>query len=373
MTVLASIGRTTLPQEFFDVTSRQLLIQPEPQYAHARLIMSAIQMEIDTVVGGLPIPGRDIPSSGAPYSSFEEQQMMLADPFYTQAIKVDATFMEGQGGLPVGHTLRFNRPRFMNTTYTFASREVSSGTVISTTPVNVGSEQVELTIKRYVGPLDPNTSLPAPIGISRFDAARSVHSIPAVREMHFKRDFDKTIDTFGVTLFDSVVSTNVLYPDGMTANNDALNAGDFPFTYALLRKMERQLVTTYIPRFPNGKYMAILTPLQVEQLTRDAEYQRLAVFTPPKNPLLVGSYVGSIGNVDVFQSATLTQTANSNSVTIHYAQMFGPGMVGVAPGEMPRVVPNVQDNYGEDPIAVWLFYCAFGVLDNRFGVSGRSC
>lgn len=370
MTILQSIGRDNLPAEFYDVTSRQLLIQPEPMYAHARLILQAISMELDTSADLVPMAGRDLPGGASSYPPFDSQQLALDQPFYTDAIKVVPDFL-AMGGLPVGHALRMNRPRFRNTTYTMASREIPKGTSISTTPVKVGSDQVEITIKLYGGPLDENGVI-APLGISHFDAKRSVHSLPSVREMHFKQDFHKTLDTFGVTLFDAVDSGNILYNDGMTADNDSVVAGDFPFTFALLMKMQRKLDDLSIPLFGNGKRMAVLSTLQAEQLARDPEWQRLSVFTPSKNPLLVGSYVGTVGQLDVFKSATATRTNNSSSVPIHRAQMFGPGMVGVGPGAMPRVVSNVQDNYGLDPIAIWLFPCAFGVLDGRFGVSGRS-
>jgi hypothetical protein len=39
---------------------------------------------------------------------------------------------------------------------------------------------------------------------------------------------------------------------------------------------------------------------------------------------------------------------------------------------MPRVVPSTNDNYGETVYAIWIWYAAFQVLDNRFGRSVRS-
>ena len=56
------ISRATNPQEFFDVTSSLLLIKPEPQYLHARLILSALAMKLGDggMDMGLPIDGRDI-------------------------------------------------------------------------------------------------------------------------------------------------------------------------------------------------------------------------------------------------------------------------------------------------------------------------
>lgn len=373
MTTVASLGRAELPQEFFDFTSTQLLIQPEPQYLHARLFREAMRMEMDRRASMLGLPGRDLVDKSANYLQLDQMQLELSDRLYAEAVKVDLSFMDSPlGQLPIGHIMRLNRPQFINTTYTLASREIAAGRVIGTTPIKVGSDQVEFRIARYGGPLDPVSGQVAPIGISRFDAQRSVHSLPAIRDLQFKRDYDRFIDSVGVALFDAVDPSNVIYNDGFTADNDMQGAGDSPFSYALLRHMDRRLEETNIPRFSNGRRMAILTPLQAEQLGRDAEYERLAQFVAPKNPLLIASYFGTVANVDIFRSNTLTIVANGNGVPVHRAQMIGPGLAGCAPGEMPRVVANTNDNYGEDPIAIWLQYAAFATLDARFGVSGRS-
>jgi hypothetical protein len=370
---IQSVGRADLPQEFFDFTSAQLLIQPEPQYLHARLIREAMRMEMDKRAASLGLPGRELMDKSANYLQMEELQLELSDRLYAAAIKVDLSFMDSPlGRLPIGHIMRLNRPQFVNTTYTLASREIAPGKIISTTPITVGSDQVEFRIARYGGPINASSGIVSPIGISRFDAQRSVHSLPAVRDLQFKRDYDRFIDAVGVALFDAVDSGNILYNDGFAQDNDMQQAADSPFSYALLRKMELQLDTLNIPFFANGRRMAILTPLQGMQLERDSEYQRLSQFIPPKNPILLSSYVRTIGNVDVFRSNTLTIVNNAQSVPVHRAQMIGPGIAGVAPGEMPRIVANTNDNYGEDPIAIWLQYCAFATLDARFGVSGRS-
>lgn len=368
------ISRATNPQEFFDVTSQLLLIKPEPQYLHARLILSALSMKLGDggMDLGLPIDGRDLPGGVTDnYLGLDQMQFDLSDPIAEAAIRVVPDFNSPMYKQP-GHVVRFNRPKFQDTTYTMASRHVAPGATISTTPMNVLSEQVPLEVKRWAGPYDPNQSAVAPLGIDRFDAGRALHSFSTIAELHFTRDFHKTVDAFGVGLWNSVQSANVIYPDGMTADNDALTAGSFPMDYATIAKASRTLDLLSIPYFPNGRRIAVLTVLQCEQLTRDPEYQRLAVFEKDFNPLFKGSYVGSIGQVDILKSVTLTTSSNSSSVAVQYGQMFGPGMVGVGPADMPRVVPNTQDNYGENSLAIWLWYCAFGVLDDSFGLSVRT-
>ena len=369
-----SIGRASLPQEFFDVTTALLLKQPQPQFLHARLILAALSMELD-MVGAQPLnlSGRSMPDAGAPYMGLADMQFELDDPIYPKAITVDTTFLtNGIRGEPVGHTLRINRPQFTDTVYTQESREIPAGSVIATTPIGVGSDQVSLTVKRYGGPYDSVNQRVAPLSIERFDAAHGIHSLKAIRELHLTRDFHKWLDVVGVGLFDSVQASNVIYPQGMIADNDSQVQGDFPMSYAQILVGVRTLDTLGIPLFDNGKRCCLLTPLQAEQLVRDPEWRQQVVFQPTKNSILVGTYVGTVGQVEVFKSVTLNAPLNSNGVPVNRGQMFGPGMVGMAPAEMPRTVTNAQDNYGENPMVIWLFYNAFGVLDSRFGVSLRS-
>lgn len=363
---MGNISRATLPQEFYDITSAQLLIQPEPQYLHALLVKSAFDAELSAMSVGLQIPGRDFPVSGAAYADIEAARLSLSDPILSGALKVQNEF----GQEMIGHTIRINRPKYTESTYTQASRRVPVGTTFPTTPINVESEQVSMTIDRFAGPYDNTAAAVRPYGIERFDANRGVHNMAAVREHFFKRDFDKSIDKFVVDLYDQAATT--IYPVGMTAVNDSLAVGDYPFSYDQVRRVRTSMDTANIPKFPDGHRMMVITPLQQEQLEADPEYQRLGRYTPQFNPLFLKSYVNTVGNFHIFTSNTLATTANSNSIPIQYGQAFGPQMVGMGAQGVPRVVPSTNDNYGETVYAIWIWYAAFQVLDNRFGRSVRS-
>jgi hypothetical protein len=367
------IQRATLPAEFYDRTSEKLLISPEPQYLHARLILSALSMSLDSMAGAniaLPIPGRAIPDVGGDYRKLQDMQFMLSDPIAEEAIVVVNDFSQEKPA--PGHVIRFNRPRFTNTTYTFASREVPAGSTISTTPISVGSDQVELTVKRWAGPYDSTNSRVAPYAVSRFDAERSIHPLAKIADLHFTRDFHRTVDGFGVSLFDTVRSANIVYPTGISAVNDMLAVGSNPMDFETLLRAEKVLNDANIPAFGDGKRIAVLTTLQCLQLARDPEFRQSAVFVPELNPLIQGSYFKTVSKTHIYQSTTLNQTNNSSSVPIQYGQMFGPGMVGVGAAGMPRVASSANDNFGEDPMAIWLWYATFGVLDDSFGVSIRT-
>lgn len=378
MTTLASFSRGNLPDEFYDVTGRLLLKQPESQYLYYYLLSTALGasfaadgMEV------LPLGGRDIITGGDPsYINLQDMQLELEPQFdYSEVFEVDTSFKRSAGGIwAPGHTVRLNRPRFTDSTYTMASREIPRGKVISKVPISVGSDQTELTIKLYGGPLGPLGEV-QPYAINRLDAHRSVHSLPAIRKLHFTRDYHKTLDSFAVQLLDAVAAGNTFWAAGMVDDNSAVVANDFPMSYELLTRMKLRLDSTNIPKFPNGKRPCVMTPLQTQQLGRDPEFQRLAVFdvgAAPKNPLMRANWYASIQGVDIFQSTTISQVTNTNSIKVHYAQMFAPGALGAAPGNMPEIATNTDDNYGEDPMAIWKQYFALANLDDRFSVSGRS-
>lgn len=365
---MSSFSRGTVPQWFLDIISMALLVQPEPEYFHAGLFMNSLNVALDTAQGiGLPIPGRVFGTEGGALSkSFEEMQLMLnedRDPAWSDAIMVVPEL-----GKQVGHTIKINRPKFENSTYSRAARRAPVGKTFSTTPIGETFEQAQITIDRFAGPYSNDQADIAPYGFERFDASRSLIAFNEVKKLYLVRDWRRTIDAFGVSLFDQVnTSTGIIRPGTMTADNDSVLAGDFPMSYAVLTEIEDSLKSANIPRFENGKYMLVLHPRQVKQLKRDAEYQRLATYHQDYNPLFKKNYVSSIEAFDIFESTTLTSVVNSNSVRIYYGQAFGPGMVGAGVGMAPEVRHNTQDNYGETGLLIWLAYLGLEVLDDRFG------
>lgn len=362
---MALIDRASLPEEFFDITSAMLLVQPEPQYFHAQLFKQALSAAMQLPAGGpmgLQVANRPIQDGGAAYTSAMYDRLMLSQPdaVYGQAIIVEPAL-----GQRVGHTVRINRPKFGSGGFTLASREVASGTSISSTAIDLSSEQVTLTLKRYAGPYDSVNNNVAPFAVDKLDASRSVHSVSQIVGKHMQRDLDKWLDSVVVALMNSGSTT--LYPQGFAADNDSSVAGDMPGDIELLFRAEEKLKNASIPRFSNGRYMAIISPTFSRQLKGDPQFNQLSRYFPQTNPLYQ-SYVATVGMLDVFESTTLTSTVNGNSVPVFTSQVFGPGFIGAGAGRLPEVMPNSQDNYGETALIIWLAYLAFGVLDNRFGI-----
>lgn len=364
---MAIIDRASIPEEFFDITSAMLLVQPEPQYLHALLFKQALSaaMNIEGMGSmGLQVGNRPIPAGGAAYTNAVYDRLTLAtpDPVWSQAV-----ILEPKLGERVGHTVRINRPKFGSGGFTLALREVASGSQISTTAIDLSSEQVTLTLKRYAGPYDSTNSNIAPYAVDKLDATRSVHSISAMVGKHMQRDLDKWLDSVIVTLMNSGSTT--LWPTGFTADNQSIVAGDMPADVDLLFRAEETLKLANIPRFSNGRYMAMVSPTFSRQLKNDPQFARFVRYFQGTNPIYQ-SYCGSVGGIDIFESTTLTSTLNGNSpnIPVFTSQVFGPGMVGAGAGRLPEVMPNTQDNYGEQALLIWVAYLAFGVLDNRMAV-----
>src|SRR5689334_1779225 len=143
------VARASLGQEFEDRTSPKLLRQPEPQYLYAILWKMALNVAFARESGNLNWRQPEVGTGGVGYPEADADRLALADPIYSDTF-VNVSELNER----LGHTIRINRPLFANTTYTQTSREIANGTLISTTPINFGSEQVSVTTKRWGGPYD---------------------------------------------------------------------------------------------------------------------------------------------------------------------------------------------------------------------------
>ncbi len=359
---MASYQRATLPENFFDITSDMLLVQPEPQYLYAQLWLSAMGASLNQ--GSVGLNGRSLPSAGAQYSSAERDRLALADPLSAQifAAKVDFNARPG-------NTIRINRPAFANTTYTQASRLIATGATISQTGITVGSEQTNLTLYNFGGPYSSATSAVAPYAIQSFDSNMGVHAAASIHGTHLKRDCHRFIDAVQVALLDTAATA--VYPEGMSAVDGATAVGSFPFTMEQMSRTEQLMDEANLPTFPDGFRLLVLTPTQCKQLKDDAQFMRYAQAHPQFNALFP-QYLTSCGKFHIFKSNTLSTATNSSSVAIHRGHAIAPGCLMAGMGRPLRVVENTNDNYGETHLLVWLGDLAFGLADNRFVYSVRS-
>lgn len=352
-----SLSRATLPEEFYDFTSAQLLAQPEPQYAYALMFLRAMNINLSQSAN-LAMPGRDAMGNGGGYRDVAADRLELeADRLSSDLFAAKHNFRASPG-----HTIRFNRPLFADTTYTEDSRLVATGASISTEAIAVGSEQVPLTVKRYAGPYDSANTRVAPLAVEAFDATMGVHDMYDMAGVHFVRDFHKFLDSVWVTLADN--GANVIWPDGISAAND-MTSKDYPLTYEQISRASKKADKLSLPRMGDGKRLMVVTPDGKRQLKDDPQFAAYAKENRDTNPIFPG-WFASLDDVHMLCSNTLTQSDNSSSVEVHTGHLIAPGAFLGGIGRPPRVAPSTDDNYGETVKAVWIADLAMGLADSSF-------
>lgn len=351
------ISRDQLPEEFYDRTSAQLLTQPVPMYLYARLFLRAMNITL-APPGEAGLPGRGVPGQGAPYSDPDQDKLMLSDDLATDLYAVKADY----NGEP-GHTIKFNRPKYETTTYTQASREIGVNQTISVVPTDAGSEQAALTIKRFAGPYDQTNSRVAPYGLDAFDASMGVHDLVKFVGAHLKNDFHRTLDSFWVTLA-NLGSTTVL-PVGMATVDTATAKAQFPLTYEQISRTSKAQDDANLPTLGDGRRIMVVTPTGKKYLKDDPQFARYATENRETNPLFPG-WFASLPEYHLFQSTTLTSTANASGINMHTAHAIAPGAFMGGRGRKIKVAAATDDNYGEAAKMIWLAYLALGLADNRF-------
>ena len=357
------VSRITLPENFYDVTSAKLLTQPEPQFPLASLFLSAVGASLP-IPSGFGLDGRQVPNAGAAYSPADRDRLMLAQALPGSLFALNIDFAK-----QAGDTVRINRPLFADTTYTVASRKISAGASISTTAIDIGSEQTHLVLERYAGPYDSTNSRVAPYAIEAFDANMGVHSASSLVGTHLSRDFHKFLDAVHVVL--GGLGT-ALYPEGMTAVDDATTAGLFPMTVELLSRTEQSMDEGHLPKLPDGKRVMFLTAYQWKQLKHDPDYAANSSDPAATRNILHGNHVGTVCGFHIFVSETLSKATNSSTVAVHRGIAMAPGGYMGGMGRAPHVAVSTDDNYGETSKAVWIADLAFGISDSRFFRSVRS-
>lgn len=360
---MPNIDRISLPAEFYDWTSDKLLIQPEPQYVFAEFILRSLGASLTVPSGGVGLPGREIGGAGADYGKVEDDRLYLEPDLLTEnlfAMKVD---FNGQPG----NTVRVNRPKYTDSTYTESARRIQPGSAISTTGLNIDSEQAIITLHRYGGPFGATEI--QPYVVEKLVAQMGVHDLVKVVGRHLTRDFHKTLDTFGVKL--GMQGANTLYPLGMTSADTPTTRGSYPLTYELLSRTAKYMDEDLkLPTLPDGKRVFVVTPTGEKQLKDDPQFMRYSKDFEDTNPLRrrYTSLKFIVPEFYIFTSNTLDITNNSSSVPIHTGLAMAPGCFGLGMGERPMVRNHTSDNYGLSVPLIWTAVLGLANLDSRFVV-----
>ncbi len=171
-----------------------------------------------------------------------------------------------------------------------------------------------------------------------------------------------------MNLADNLAATAAAHPD-----NVAIKLDDFELTYAALNGASA-LAAGWLQEHGvgPGDRVGIMLPNIPQFPILYFGALRLGAVVVPMNPLFKDTYVAGVMDWHIFKSNTLTRSTNSSSVPVHYAQAFGPEAVGWGLGDMPKIVPNSNDNYAQTVLAIWLAFMAFGVLNENFLYSLRT-
>jgi len=364
---MSTINRATLPEEFYDKTTDLLLKQPEPQYLFAHLYMNALQAELSTPDAiGLAIEDRQVTGVNADYIAYDRDRLNLAAALPGELMAAELDFYKAPG-----NTIRLNRPKYTNTVYTEASRRISSGSTISTTPTSLGSEQTSLTLFRYAGPFDVGANAVAPYAVESFDALMGVHKLSKIVGVHLQRDYHRFIDV-NFSGFGDAGGVVPIYPDeAVVADSGIPTAGAYPATVEQLSRGQQLMDDLNLPTLGDGHRVAVLRPAQWKQIKHDPEYTALSSFHKEFN-LLFKSYVGTVSGFHVFVSTTLPAPVNGSGVAVAHGQLLAPGAFMCGMGSRPLVRSASDDNYGLTPKVIWEATMAFALADNRFILSFRS-
>jgi hypothetical protein len=358
------ISRATLPQEFYDITSSKLLTQPEPQYLYADLMLRSLGTSLN-MPDAIGLPGRQITGQGADYTTPTQDRLMLEGDILTENIfEAKVNFRGGPGT-----SVRFNRPKYTNWSVTEADRRLTPGQVIGTTGVSLSSEQALVNLHRYAGPYSSATAGSGsiqPIAVEAFDAEMGVHNLLKVAGLHLIRDFHRFCNAQIVALNNLAAST--IYPEGMTADNDATVANQFPLDFETMTRTARTMDDANLPVLPDGRRIFVATPTSLAQLRQDRAFVDAAKEDNSKNPLFY-RYTQlryTLPEWHVFVSNQLTTADNSSSIAIHSNHAIAPGGLGCGMGRAPMVRNSTNDNYGESVPVVWIADLAFTMLNNTF-------
>lgn len=378
-----TIGRATLPSEFYDAVSKVVASTPLPEWTYARMIYAASMQAQIMRMGPENVRGifrQDMgASSGMPYPDLSLMQMIInKDPLaaFSEAIMVSDELATGQG-----HTLKIPRPVYTGGGYSFAARRIGPSQKISETPITITDENISITIERHSGPFAAGGTEPQPVSVSEADMKRSIHSVIDRVSNTLQYDRNALLDAGIASLFDNWEL--VIYPgdpngllnsSGTAGDAAALpTAGSRPFSLEVIKRAETRLIQRNIRRFSDGTYKCIITAKQAEQLALDPLFVRLSAYINEKNPL-VSQSIGRVGNVDIYVSnSNAVDTTTVGGVSIQHGVVFGPGSVGYAHTAEPAHTRQAgSTNYDQQALLIWVCDEGASQLDNRFGVGIHS-
>lgn len=379
---MATVSRLTLPSEFTNPVNAALLIQPQPQFFWAMLLyQSNAAAELKQGITTLgPNASRMFTSSGAPVPDLGAMQLNLLDPEQAQSVLLrgEAIKTISFPGMHPNEVTTIQRPNFVDSTYTEASRDTTRATISEEAQNILGADAVTLTIKEESGPYSNAAAGVRPLGLEGFDLDMSPsHNIIEYAQLHLRRDRMKYSDTtVAARAFTPIPVANWVYPGDprgeITSDNAAFTAaGDRRVDVETIMRAKKRLKDLGIPTFSNGRYMCVLSTQQVLDLTTSSSYKAQAKYFPEKNPLFT-AYIGTLNGIDIFECATNPGATANSTIQVYLGCMFGPGLLGYGLAKPCAVVAADNTNYGRRVNVIWTAWEGLATFDDRFAVLVRS-
>ncbi len=369
---MSFIGRGSLPQNYIDSVNDGLrLPQPTPQFFFAMMALGALQRTaaIEMGMGGAEQMGRLMTEGGGAAVPQDFDRFLRTADAYPGAVMAINAFGKNEGD-----TVKMRRPLYDGGGYDEASREVRPNKTTSLTGISIKAEEVPVILKQYEGPFASGGTVVQPYQIEKFDAKyrHNKDNLAQLTAQHLSFDYTKWLDavirdkfraTSFITYADDV--SNVL---SMTAS-----AGHSINLQAILKARQAISDRERAP-FSNGRYMCVMPTVFNTDMASDPSYVNLAKLNESKN--LLFRYLGSVQDVDIFESTTLktyaageTVPGDGNAVpsgsSVYEGLLFGPEAVGFGEAEPPTMYTTSDTDFDKNVKVIWRSCQAFQTLDNR--------
>lgn len=296
-----------------------------------------------------------------------------------------------------GDTMRIEGPTYLATpTNPDTARKLAS---ISSLVANQSTQQFslnkqEVTLDEWIGPGDATQV--KPLVLQEYDVKHSIHDIAAINGAVLAEDYHRWRDAIIRKRFTD--NTYRTYVNGRDAAS-TLQTGDYLSTDEFI-KVGAQLANRFIPRFPDGNYIAIID--ESTQATLYQEQKFLDATTRggrPANeaPVFTGD-LGAYGTIRYIRSNNIPVVAAGSSGTpfnasqafvfgtslfnmlpmgteegliaqdrIDFLRGFGAGPVVMANGMPVEVRFREVTDYGRFSTVIWIEHSIYRILDPNPG------
>lgn len=378
----------SIPQDFIPRLEAELLVVPDKTFVYARWLRAAqLQSEMrEAFPGEMDVIAAQVRQGapvdkGAVANMIEAMSAGMGGPLDVSGGLVfpDMVKFAAEAKNP-GEIILINRPKFLNSSTTLASRKFRAGDrMFGGTTQALQMDQVAITIDINVGPLDGSGNK-APISIFLFAQMRAFHDLLTMARLALVRDRNKFLDDNVITMLIAAAAAPtsndgkgiIRGEDELSANTGFTGATNEPFTFGIMPKIAERFAQRGIPGL-NGerKYVLVLDTHQKQQLENDGGWQRLVRYYPEKNPVFPG-YVGETNAFILCESNNhprLTTLGAGSNITGYQAIALAPEVFGWALAMNPRIMRDKNDDGDNYARFGWQSFEGFSTLNADFVIN----